>query len=78
MYSIDRSGSLPLPFSITVNGNEIKYLVIGRHYREHHAHSINDLVILNLVQSLDGKTFKPDSIQKRSWHNQNLSSYLVI
>ncbi|MFH1222776.1 MAG: hypothetical protein V1647_00360 [Pseudomonadota bacterium] len=50
-YSID----------VTINGNKIKKVLIGRHYELKHAHYMNDELILSLVKMLDGKIFQVDS-----------------
>ena len=43
------------PFSITVNGLKIETVIIDPHYEEKHSSSINDELILKLVQTLDGE-----------------------
>ena len=43
------------PFSITVNGLKIETVIIDPHYEEKHSLSINDELILKLVQTLDGE-----------------------
>jgi hypothetical protein len=48
--------------AITVNGNNIKKVRIGKHYELKHGHYLDDQLILDLVQSLDGEQFKIDSI----------------
>lgn len=47
--------------NITVNGNHINRVLIGRHYLEKHASYMNDELILQLVIALDGGTFPVDS-----------------
>jgi hypothetical protein len=46
---------------IVVNQYSITTVRIGRHYQLKHGHYLNDQIILELVQSLDGETFKVDS-----------------
>ena len=38
----------------------IRKVIIDPHYEEKHARSIDDRVILELVNQLDGQTFEPD------------------
>jgi hypothetical protein len=45
------------PVHLLVNGRVLKRVVIDPHYRERHAESISDELILKLVQDLDGKNF---------------------
>jgi hypothetical protein len=42
---------------VTVNDRALNRVVIDQHYRENHADSVNDELILRLVRELDGKTF---------------------
>jgi len=46
--------------SITVNSKAINRVVIDPHYELKHIDSINDEIILSLVQMLDGRTFVPE------------------
>ena len=46
---------------LTVNGNEIQTVLIGRHYIDKHGSYMNDDLILDLVATLDGGNFPPDS-----------------
>jgi hypothetical protein len=46
--------------NITVNEIMITKVIIDPHYEEKHAESINDEIILELLNSLDGKIFEPD------------------
>lgn len=48
---------------LLINGVHIKKVIIDPHYEEKHSESINDKVILELVQMLDGKTFEPDAVR---------------
>ncbi len=47
--------------NITVNDQKIKTVVIDAHYEKKHSTSINDELILELVQLLDGGDFEPES-----------------
>lgn len=53
----------PLRYEIclTINGNEIKTVLIGRHYLKKHRSYMNDELILSLVRVLDGGHFPVDS-----------------
>jgi hypothetical protein len=46
--------------SITINFKAITRVVIDTHYELKHSNSIDDKIILSLVQMLDGKTFTPE------------------
>lgn len=46
--------------ALTVNERAINEVVIDPHFEEKHAESINDEIILALVQKLDGGVFLPD------------------
>ena len=48
------------PIEIVFNGGKFNTLVIDQHYKENHSESMNDELILELVKSLDGGTFRPD------------------
>jgi hypothetical protein len=45
--------------SIIINGLFISRIVIDPHYEKKHAESINDDIILGLVQMLNGSSFEP-------------------
>ena len=45
---------------LIVNDRPIREVIIDPHYREKHAESVNDEIILALVQKLDGRIFEPD------------------
>ena len=47
--------------SITVNSRAVTRVVIDPHYELKHGDSVDDEVILSLVQLLDGKTFTPEA-----------------
>lgn len=42
------------------NGKEVSEIVISQHYQEKHSDHMNDNLILELVQSLDGEFFIPE------------------
>ena len=52
-------------YSINAHINEILVtrVIIDDHYEKKHAQSINDEIILGLVQTLDGKLFEPDDVK---------------
>jgi hypothetical protein len=45
--------------AIKVNGYTIKRVVIDPHYELKHSASIDDQIILRLVEKLDGRDFRP-------------------
>ncbi len=45
---------------LTVNRKRITKVVVDPHYEEKHSSSIDDEIILRLVQMLDGKFVEPD------------------
>ncbi len=47
--------------SLTVNGRNIRKVLIGRHYELKHGHYMTDELILELVMALDGERFAVDS-----------------
>src|SRR5271170_1654241 len=47
--------------SITVNFRAVTRVIIDPHYELKHGDSVDDEVILSLVQMLDGKTFAPEA-----------------
>lgn len=49
---------------IRLNGVFITKVIIDSHYEKKHSASIDDEIILSLVQTLDGKTFEP--VDKKS------------
>jgi hypothetical protein len=48
---------------VTVNDRTVNRVVIDQHYRENHAESVNDELILQLVRELDGKTFPVELVR---------------
>lgn len=59
-----RSPLITLKVPITVNNHIITGVIIGQHYKENHAESINDEIVLQLILALDEKTFSADSSSK--------------
>lgn len=47
---------------IHINGRALTRVIIDQHYKEKHAESITDELILELVQSLNGKTFPIEEV----------------
>lgn len=47
--------------SITVNNRAVTRVVIDPHYEVKHADSVDDEIILSLVNMLDGKIFTPEA-----------------
>ena len=45
---------------ITVNGRKIRKVIIDPHYETKHSGSLDDQIILRLVNELDGQWFEPD------------------
>ena len=45
------------PLEVNINGRELNRVIVDQHYKEKHADSIDDQLILELVQELDGRTF---------------------
>ncbi len=50
------------PLKITINGRMVNRVVIDQHYRENHAESVTDELILELVKELDGGIFPIEKI----------------
>ena len=44
-----------------LNGRSLSRVIIDQHYREKHLESINDLLIIELLKTLDGENFPIDS-----------------
>ena len=49
---------------LTINGQKISSVLIGRHYLVKHGKYMNDELILRLVTTLDGGQFPVDSTTK--------------
>jgi hypothetical protein len=45
------------PLKVNINGRKLNRVIVDQHYREKHADSINDQLILELIKELDGRTF---------------------
>jgi hypothetical protein len=50
------------PAQIVVNGRLFRRVVIDRHYEKKHRDSVDDTIVLGLVQALDGKDFEPETV----------------
>jgi hypothetical protein len=49
--------------SVEINGRKLTRVVIDQHYKENHAESITDELILDLVKEIDGEVFTVDSVR---------------
>lgn len=49
------------PFFATINGFKIKFILIGRHYLKKYSAYMNDNLIIELANYLNGQTFPVDS-----------------
>ncbi len=47
---------------IVVNDRLFRRVIIDTHYEKNHLESIDDSIILGLVQALDGKDFEPEEV----------------
>ena len=47
---------------LVINDRHLNKVIIDPHYQLKHSESINDEIILELVQKLDGNFFEPDAI----------------
>lgn len=45
---------------LTVNGRKISKVIIDPHYELKHSNSVDDALIVRLVEKLDGGQFEPD------------------
>jgi hypothetical protein len=59
-----KSPLITLKAPITINDHMITGVIIGQHYKDNHAESINDEIVIQLILALDEKTFTPDSTSK--------------
>jgi hypothetical protein len=55
------------PLRLTINGRALNRVLVDSHYEIKHHQSINDSLILELVKSLNGRTFEADSITVEGW-----------
>ena len=53
--------------NITVNRRRIEKVIIDPHYEENHSESIDDDIILALVQQLDGSINQPDDVDEEGF-----------
>ncbi len=60
-FIFSMNGRRDYKISITVNSRAIARVVIDPHYELKHSDSVDDEIILILVQMLDGKTFTPEA-----------------
>lgn len=47
---------------ININGRNLNRVIIDQHYKEKHAESVNDQLILDLIQTLVGRTFPIEEV----------------
>ncbi len=47
---------------ININGRNLNRVIIDQHYKEKYAESVNDQLILDLIQTLDGRTFPIEEV----------------
>ena len=52
---------------LTINGRLLNRVVIDGHYEVKHFRVMNDPLILELVRSLNGRTFAADSVTAEGW-----------
>lgn len=50
------------PLKIVINGRKLNRVIIDQHYKEKHADSINDQLILELVKEIDGRIFPVEEV----------------
>ena len=50
------------PLKISINGRALNRVIIDQHYKEKYAESINDQLILELVQEVNGQTFPIEEV----------------
>lgn len=48
---------------VVINKTKITKVIIDPHYEEKHAESINDEIILGLIEKLSGNSFEPEDIK---------------
>jgi len=49
---------------INVNGVDVTKAIIDPHYEEKHSENVNDEIILELINSLNGKLFEPEEVKE--------------
>jgi len=47
---------------LEINERSLKEVIIDSHYEEKHTKSVNDTIILALIQSLDKRRFEPEYV----------------
>ncbi len=52
---------------LTVNGRTLKRLLIDSHYEAKHSKTMNDALIIDLVRTLDGRTYGAESVTPDGW-----------
>ena len=55
------------PIDIEINERRLKPVVIDPHYEEKHADCVDDQIVLQLVQLLNGRIFKPLSTDENGF-----------
>ena len=55
------SGRISYALTVTLNGRVFNRVVIDQHYKNKHAETINDLLILKLVKMIDGESYEAES-----------------
>ena len=48
--------------AITINAQAVRKVLVDPHYEEKHSASIDDQIILKLVEQLDGQFFEPEAL----------------
>jgi hypothetical protein len=56
-----KSDKITLIEPLVINSHSVTHVIIGQHYLEKHSSEVNDELILQLVTTLNGQTFQPDS-----------------
>jgi len=56
-------GEAGITLRIEINGRSLNRVIIDQHYREKHSESIDDKLILELVQTFDGQVFPIEEVR---------------